>query len=107
MDVECELPLLDIKEIVIPSVFNTNHKIEIKNVKQNENKTDDEIEIESIEESKRTWVVNITALHGIFLRRIFNQNITIDKKLKFQIEFKCCYGNFFQLNIRTKNHFFN
>ena len=31
MDVECELPLLDIKEIVIPSVFNTNHKIEIKN----------------------------------------------------------------------------
>ena len=112
MNVECELPLLDIKEIVIPSVFNTNHKIEIKNGIQNENKTDDEnenenendyddenernkvnerksneeSEIESIEESERTWVVNITALHGIFLRRISNQNITIDKKLKFQID---------------------
>ena len=83
------------------------NKIEIKNVKQNEKKTDDESEndyddenemnkanerksneeskIEIFEESKRTWVVNITALHGIFLRRISNQNISIDQKLFFQL----------------------
>ena len=83
-NVECELPLLDFGEIVIPSVISNNNRIEMKNMTHNENGNENGF----FEGTARTWIVNMTAKYGTFLRRFSDQNIFINKELNFQFDNK-------------------